>query len=156
MSTRFILLFIVVLVCGLSVWYGMADDPKLSLPDLHFSKQQATTNNEIELESKPIHVAILNGTSITGLASDVSLAIEHFGCVVDAIDNAPHSNFKESILINRRLNPEIAQQLADQLGGVRLIHEFDGRTVEDAVLVLGADYTLVTDSIDIISGRTGL
>ncbi|MBT3317314.1 LytR C-terminal domain-containing protein [bacterium] len=156
MNIRFILLFIFVLICGLSVWYGMTDDPKLSLPDLQFSKDQAIVENDVVFEDKPIHVAILNGTSITGLASDVSLAIEHYGCVVDAIENAPHSNFKESILINRRLDSEAARQLANQLGGIRLIHEFDGRTVEDVVLVLGADYKLVTDSIDIISGRTGL
>ena len=134
----------------------MADDPKLKLPDFQFSKAQTSDENDTALEEKPIHVAILNGTSITGLASDVSLAIAHYGCVVDAIENAPHSNFKESILINRRLDSEAALQLADRLGGVRLIHEFDGRTVEDVVLVLGADYKLVTDSIDIVSGRTGL
>jgi len=156
MSIRFILLFIIVLVCGLSLWYGMADEPKFNLPDFQFNKTQTTVQNDTELEDKPIHVAILNGTSITGLASDVSLAIEHYGCVVDAIENAPHSNFRESILINRRLDSEVAQKLADRLGGVRLIHEFDRRTVEDVVLVLGADYKLVTDSIDIVSGRTGL
>jgi hypothetical protein len=153
---RITLLFVIVLICSVSIWYGISGECDIELPDWKFASQEKPVTDESEIMNKQIHIAILNGTSVSALASDVSLAIEYIGCVVDAIENAPHSNYKESILINRRLDSDLASELASMLGGIPVICEYDGRTVEDVVLVLGADYQKVTDSIDIISGKTGL
>ncbi len=87
-----------------------------------------------------IHLSVLNGTGVSGLAGEVSLRLDRAGCVADRVANAPHDGFARTLLINRRLDDDRAAALAERLGGVRLLREFDARATEDAVLVLGADH----------------
>ncbi len=42
--------------------------------------------------------------------------------------------------VNRRLAPEDALNLARKFGSVEVIHQWDERLTEDAVLILGEDY----------------
>ncbi len=86
-----------------------------------------------------VHLRILNGTQASGLARQFSLLVAGRGCVVEGVGNAPGS-WPQSLLVNRRLAPEDALNLARKFGSVEVIHQWDERLTEDAVLILGEDY----------------
>jgi len=96
---------------------------------------------------EPIHVRVLNATSLSGLAADFALLLPQMNCVVEGDGNAPPWPGGQCVLINRRLPVTQAEQLAANLGGLPLIREWDGRTTEDVVLVLGEDHAQVRDFI---------
>lgn len=130
---RNLILLLLVLVCGASFWLARrqptAPIPQVSVGETPAERPVATS-----------HVAVLNGTEVAGLARRISRLLPSHGCVVTRVDNAPDTGFETSLLVNRRLPPEQAQQLAQRLGILRVLTEWDGRCDEDAVLVLGADH----------------
>ena len=133
-------LLIVVGVCALSLWFGR-DLVRIGTgrsPEKTPS-QAADADITMSPEETTIHLVVLNGTSESGLAREVSLLLGRAGCVAERVGNAPHRNFNRSVLVNRRLTGRQASDLARRLGGIRVIREWDGREGEDAVLVLGAD-----------------
>jgi len=81
----------------------------------------------------------LNGTQHSGLAREFSLLVSGKGCVVEGIGNAPGS-WQQSLLVNRRLDFQQSRDLARQLGAVNIIRQWDERSTEDAVLILGEDF----------------
>ncbi len=87
----------------------------------------------------PVHLRILNGAGVAGLARDVSLLVTAEGCVVEGVGNA-EGPWPETVLVNRRLDEDLARALAQRLGGVALLQEWDERCREDAVLILGDDH----------------
>ena len=90
-----------------------------------------------------MHLRILNGTQETGLAREVGLRLGAAGHVIEGVGNAAGIRDGGSLLVNRRLDDAVARRLAAELGGVAVIREWDGRCSEDAVLVLGADWSQV-------------
>lgn len=100
-----------------------------------------------------IHLRVLNGTPRGGLARDFSLLLGRAGCVAESVDNAPHDRFDRSLLINRRLDDGQARELARRLGGLPILKEWDGRTSEDAVLVLGQDHAMVREGLEKAAGQ---
>lgn len=94
-------------------------------------------------DAAPIHLLVLNGTDEQGLARDFSLLLGPTGCVVERVANAPEGDWSACVLVNRRLPEGRAKDLAARLGGVEVVREWDGRTTEDAVLVLGRDWARV-------------
>ncbi len=140
-------LIVIVVICGASIWFGRGIKlpgfkrnpvPEAVVSSDHFAEQDILPN---------IHLLILNGTEIVGLAREFSLMVSRIGCVAQGTGNAPTKPWVESILINRRLSDECAQQLAIRLGGIVVLREFDGRTTEDAVLVLGQDYHQMRENL---------
>ncbi len=140
-------LLLVVVICGLSFWFGKG----AILPQFRSDPAPAPKSAEIDFSNQDvlphIHLLILNGTEEKGLARDFSLIVSRIGCVAQGTGNAPRKPWLESILVNRRLSNERAEQLASQLGGIRVIREFDGRASEDAVLVLGADHSRLREML---------
>ena len=102
-----------------------------------------------------VHLLVLNGVGIDNLAGDVSLLLDKIGCVGQGIGNAPHDRYERSLLVNRRLTEDRAAELARDLGGVGIVREIDAAADEDAVLVLGADYRIVLDSLEGARGDIG-
>ncbi|MFO7653160.1 MAG: LytR C-terminal domain-containing protein [Candidatus Krumholzibacteriia bacterium] len=98
---------------------------------------------DAEEDALPIHLLVVNGTPEDGLAARTGAALTALGCVVDGVGDAPHPRYRRTLLINRRLPQRRAERLAARLGGVPLLCEWDARTDEDAVLVLGADHERV-------------
>ncbi len=141
-------LLIVVGVFALSLWFGKdlvrtGESESAERP----SSIDAEDDFTIPLEETTIHLTVLNGTGQKGLAREVSLLLGRAGCVAERFGNAPHRNFSQSLLVNRRLTGRQAADLARRLGGIRVIREWDGREGEDAVLVLGADSDRLTSSL---------
>ncbi len=87
-----------------------------------------------------IRMDILNGTNVDGLAGKIATAVGRVGAIAGELGNAERDDRPQSLLINRRLSPEVADELARSLGNVPVIFEFDARSVADAVLILGADH----------------
>jgi hypothetical protein len=141
-------LLVVVGVCALSLWFGK----DLVRTGERVTEEGPSTNDPAEdftisPEETTIHLAVLNGTSETGLAREVGLLLGRAGCVAESVGNAPHRNFSRSLLVNRRLTGRQASVLARRLGGIRVIREWDGREGEDAVLVLGSDSENLASSL---------
>ena len=131
-------LFLVALICGVSFWVASGSP----LPGgLELEPSTAKTNgNWVESQRQQVvHLRILNGTQASGLARQFSLLVAGRGCVVEGVGNAPGS-WPQSLLVNRRLAPEDALNLARKFGSVEVIHQWDERLTEDAVLILGEDY----------------
>jgi len=154
---RNIFLMIAVVFCGVSLFVGTGGLSNFAginiaglLPWNSNSNVSATatgrtsinqSSNSLNLDTlAPIHLVVLNGTGRTGLAREISLGVALHGCVVERVGNAPHDRYKQCFLVNRRLKNIVAADLAVRLGGLPVISEADGRTTEDAVLVLGANY----------------
>jgi hypothetical protein len=145
--SRFFWLVVLAVVCAFSWWLGHR---YLSTPRGADAGRRAlvvATPWATTAQQKPVHLVVLNGTGIAGLAREVSLELAVAGCVIERVANAPHENYARTLLVNRSLARDRAQTLADLLGGVTLLREWDDRGTEDAVLVLGADHRDVRDAL---------
>ncbi len=131
-------LLLAAVVCGISFW--MASGSPLP-PGVEFRNRQDDDTSSWMLDSQPVpvHLRILNGTENAGLARQFGVLAAGRGFVVEAVGNAAGS-WPKSILINRRLDAQVAAELAEQLGGLEVIRQWDQRLTEDAVLVLGEDF----------------
>jgi len=142
-------LLVLVGVCAASLWFGK--DLVTSRPP---SPQPEADPVDFSLapDESAIHLIVLNGTPRAGLARDVSLQLGRAGCVAENVGNATHRSYAKSMLINRRLTDRQAADLARRLGGIMVIREWDERTSEDAVLVLGSDWN---DLVTVLSKEKG-
>jgi len=121
-----------------------------SAPDGTVSARQARTDAAFwanASERDPVHLVVLNGSGIGGLAREVSLELAVAGCVVERVANAPHDHFARTLLINRTLAGKHARAVAALLGGVPVLREWNGRGTEDAVLVLGGDHAEIRTAL---------
>jgi len=157
MKRTFYLLALLI-VCAVSFWIGREVQPEpekndSTLPDRLVVSREETLPASSRLpagdDSAPVHLVVLNGTTQTGLAREIGLALTLVGCVTERIGNAPHTQFTQSLLINRKLTPLVARDLASRLGGVQILEEKDHRTTEDAVLVLGTDFSRICEALSL-------
>ena len=141
-------LLVIVVVCGLSFWFGkdlvlngtgpgQSDEAQASGGGKSAPEIAERIAEEI---TEPIHLLVLNGTEEGGLAREFGLLLGSSGCVVEKVGNAPHGQYGESFLVNRNLPSAQIDRLAAKLGGMLILREFDGRSAADAVLVLGRDH----------------
>jgi len=98
-------------------------------------------------EPAAIHLRVLNGTDLAGLARDLGRRLGAAGFVIGGVGHAPRPAPPASLLVNRRLDEAAAAALAARLGDLPVVREWDGRCSEDAVLVLGPDWRRVTDAL---------
>lgn len=134
-----LLLLLLVLACGVSFWLAQGRP----LPGFLSSAGVETEKIDpkpLETRLEPVHLRILNGTEEPGLAGEIALLITRLGCVVEGVGNAPVWPSGGTVLINRRLAAPEAAALAGRLGDIPVLKEWDERTTEDAVLILGIDH----------------
>ena len=134
-----LLLLLVVGICGFSFWLARGRP----VPGFLESKGIGSAPVAIQMADpldEPVHLRVLNGTQLSGLAGQVALLLPGLGCVIEGVGNADSWPDSPSVLINRRLSEARARQLAEILGGIPILREWDARTTEDAVLVLGLDH----------------
>jgi hypothetical protein len=133
----------IALLCGVSLWLGIRSS---ETPGSAGSAPPVRTDAAYWAENgarEPLHLVVLNGTGIGGLAREISLELAVAGCVIERVANAPHDHFARTLLVNRTLASEHAGALAGLLGGVPVLREWSAAGTEDAVLVLGADHAAV-------------
>jgi len=131
----------------LASWYfgrdGGSVSPPGPAPEPDPEPEAVAGFQEDHADPGPVHLRVLNGTPRPGLAREFGLLLGRTGCVAETVDNAPHDRFPRTMLVNRRLDDDRARDLAGRFGGIPVIREWDDRTSEDAVLVLGADHVAV-------------
>ena len=146
---RNIWLLLLVVICAISLWLGKDLVPaRNGSPGQDDTPSVPATYYALSQKEAPIHLSVLNGTDEAGLARKISLLLGRAGCVAENVGNAPHRQFAESLLVNRKLSDGRIADLARRLGGIRVIQEWDGRCSEDAVLVLGADYAVLEAGLE--------
>jgi len=140
------LLVVLLLICAGSFWLAREQ----SAPVAASGPETAGTGSAPAgaLAAGSVHLTVLNGTAQPGLARRFARELPAFGCVVVAVADAPHDSFAVSLLINRRLQDAAARQLALSLADVPVVREWDFRSEEDAVLVLGADHARILGLAD--------
>jgi hypothetical protein len=90
-------------------------------------------------QGRPFTVEILNGVGESGIAHDAKRALLERGIDVIAVGNAPRFDYEESILIARKADADVAR-LGQILGCRNVVVQIKENAIEDASLILGADY----------------
>lgn len=152
MRTARLLLLALVLTALVSVFAGGLLRPLLEKyrpqMDRILDVQEQVSDSTDASPEPVVHLLVLNGTDQPNLAGHFSLLLDRVGCVAHRVDNAPHTHFATTLLINRRLSEERILRLAADMGGVQIIREADPSADEDAVLVLGLDHAAVWAHLD--------
>jgi len=91
---------------------------------------------------KNIHVEVLNGCGINGVAGRVGQRLRSLGFDVMTIDNAEAFTYPESIVIDRTGKPEYARHVAGALGIENCIQQInpDLFRLEEITVIVGRDY----------------
>jgi hypothetical protein len=100
---------------------------------------------------RQFRIEILNGTGKKGLASSAAMGLREKGIDVFRVENAPHYDYEESILIARREVKGLGK-LAKRLGCRNVIEQLKADSMVDATLIIGADYGKLDLGIDADSG----
>ena len=93
-----------------------------------------------------IHVEVLNGCGVDGVAHQVSRQLRSLGFDVMSWTNAPSFNYPESIVIDRIGKPEFARKVADALGIHNQIQQIipDPFRIEQVTVIVGRDFKHLT------------
>jgi hypothetical protein len=70
-------------------------------------------------------VEILNGTTITGRASQTAELIRPFGYDIVSVGNADRSNYESTVIIHRSADEAMVRSFADIIRCKNIINEFD-------------------------------
>jgi len=84
-------------------------------------------------------IEVLNGTGKAGLAHEAKRGLLNRGIDVIAVTNAEHFDYPESVLISRKRGADV-KMLGEILGCKNVIVQIREDSIEDASLILGADY----------------
>ena len=84
-------------------------------------------------------IEVLNGTGKAGLAHEAKRGLLHRGIDVIAVANAERFDYPESVLISRKRGADV-EMLGEILGCKNVIVQIREDSIEDASLILGADY----------------
>ena len=86
-----------------------------------------------------LRIEVLNGTGQRGLAEEARRGLLHRGIDVISVANAEHFDYDESVLIARKKSVDV-RELGELLGCRNVIEQVRDDSLEDATLILGADY----------------
>jgi hypothetical protein len=101
--------------------------------------------------TRPLRLAIENGSGISGVAGDAESALSALGVEVVRTGNAARFDHLESMLVVRRRGGEV-RLLADRIGCGRVIEQLSASAAEDATLILGADFTQLKLGLEVEKG----
>ena len=84
-------------------------------------------------------IEVLNGTGEPGVAREVTMKLRSMGIDVLIEGNAQRFDYRETVLVDRKGNPELMKKLSRRLGVSRVITQIQERPRVDATLVVGWD-----------------
>lgn len=90
-------------------------------------------------ENGAFRIEVLNGTGKAGLAHEAKNGLLNRGIDVIAVENAKNFDYPESVLISRKRDVDV-RMLGEILGCKNVIVQIREDSIEDASLILGADY----------------
>jgi len=90
----------------------------------------------------PIQVEVLNGCGFSGAADDITDYLRNMKYDVVQIGNYKSFDIEESIIIDRKGNYKIAEDIADSLGidKVNVIQQINKNYLLDVSIIVGKDY----------------
>ena len=88
---------------------------------------------------RQFRIEVLNGTGEAGLAHEAKRELLRRGIDVIEVGNANSFEYEHSVLIARKANADV-KELGRILGCKDIIEQIREGTLEDASLILGADY----------------
>lgn len=96
----------------------------------------------VQVKSKTIRVEILNGAGVPKLASKAADYLRAKGYDVVKTDNAPHGNFKKSVVQDRIGDIDKARTIAKTLGigEAGVLQQKNPQLYLDVTVIIGQDY----------------
>ena len=88
---------------------------------------------------EPFQIEVLNGTGEPGVARDVTMKLRRMGIDVLIEGNAGLFDYRESVLVDRKGNPELMKKLSRRLGVSSIVTQIQERPLVDATLIVGWD-----------------
>ncbi len=126
---RFLSFFFVILLLAVSV-YMLSTVLRVLLPGFRGEEDLAS-----------VRVEVLNGCAIPKLATNVSWELRKLGFDVVRVGDAHQSDFKETMVIERRAQDRSnAIKLATRIGCAKIMKEIDSTLYLEVTLILGTDY----------------
>jgi hypothetical protein len=153
-EARYIVLIVVgVLVLGAGAAYGIAhiggsSSPKRAAPPVTSQNGATTTHGKRKVAAAinpgTITVAVLNGTTVNGLANQIASKVQEQGFVRGVTDNAPRQGQQAESVVEYAQNHKAEAQLVEKKLGIGQIEQIDAATQSrgaDAtvVVIVGAD-----------------
>ncbi len=90
-------------------------------------------------EQEYFQMEVLNGTGEPGIAIRTTMQLRMMGIDVKIEGNADRFDFRESLLIDRRGNPELMKSLSRRLGCRKVIQQIQESGQVDVTLIIGWD-----------------
>jgi hypothetical protein len=94
---------------------------------------------KLAVPEEPFQIEVLNGTGEPGVAREVTMRLRRMGIDVLIEGNAQRFDYRETILVDRKGNPELMKKLSRRLGVSRVITQIQERPRIDATLIVGWD-----------------
>lgn len=91
------------------------------------------------LDRESFQIEVLNGTGETGLAMETAMKLRTMGIDVLIVGDAERYDFDESILIDRKGNPDLMKRLSRLIGCRRILKQIQPKPLVDATLIIGKD-----------------
>jgi hypothetical protein len=93
----------------------------------------------LSVPEDPFQIEVLNGTGEAGVAGDVTMKLRKMGIDVLIEGNAGRFDYRETVLVDRKGNPDLMKRLSKRLNVGRVVTQVQERPRVDATLVIGWD-----------------
>jgi LCP family protein required for cell wall assembly len=102
--------------------------------------QAISSSSSERAEPLSVTIEILNGTSLDGLARRTKALYESFGFDVVSFGNADDDKVVNTVVLDRRGNPEAARRVAEIIHGERVHTQPSAASDADVTVILGRDF----------------
>ncbi len=95
--------------------------------------------SNLSVPEDPFQVEVLNGTGEPGVAREVTMTLRKMGIDVLIEGNAGNFDYRESVLVDRKGNPELMKKISRRLGVTMIVTQVQEKPRVDATLIVGWD-----------------
>jgi hypothetical protein len=88
---------------------------------------------------QPIRIQLWNGSGRSGLAAELASYLRDGGFDVLEVANADRSDYRATLVVNRREYPEPARVVAEFLGTSHVIQQAGSQEMIDVTVIVGRD-----------------
>jgi len=109
------------------------------LMGLSIAVRWSDMGKNLSVPEDPFQVEVLNGTGEAGVAREVTMKLRKMGIDVLIEGNAGRFDYRETVLVDRKGNPDLMKRLSRRLNVGRVITQVQEKPRVDATLVIGWD-----------------
>jgi hypothetical protein len=111
----------------------------LVLMGLSIAFRWSGIGKNLSVPEVPFQLEVLNGTGEQGVAREVTMKLRKMGIDVLIEGNAGRFDYRETVLVDRKGNPDLMMKLSRRLGVSRVLKQVQDRPHVDATLIIGWD-----------------